>query len=402
MQFLFLSLLVLSALLQLPLVYPALAFIRPFFVLAGITGFLWFLGRRKGHIKASRSEAIIRTAVLLLAFFEVFPALFHLDLGLSLETGYPWLAVVVVFCLMLGTIKTEEQIPKLLLAVPVALAFIMILAQLTYSYAFETLTEGRLGAYGMYRGANDYGLILTCSVPILLKLAEYYENRLLKIALYCMVPFCIFHIYLTQSRGSLIGLSLVLLLSVRTKKAIPPIVTKCLICLFVVPMILGAVMMVASSRGDESLAGSDVSAESRLDAWAACGRMLAANPLGMGFDQAKEYIKDYGLDIKMHPHNTYVKVAAEAGIPGFIALVVMLWVATSKLMKLEYHYRIVSPDRKVAIVQALLFSLIAFMVNTSFSQKENEWLLYVLLGCSAKLISIESSVTETKAEQQWT
>jgi O-antigen ligase len=129
--------------------------------------------------------------------------------------------------------------------------------------------------------------------------------------------------------------------------------------------------------------------------------MLFAHPLGVGFDQSREHMADYGNDWNILPHNTYVKVAAEAGIPGFIAYVVIFYVTLNRLMKIEYHYRRIAPDRKVAIIQALLFSLIAFMVNTSFSQKEYEWLLYILLACSARLIDIECHVCEGKSGQQW-
>lgn len=399
MRFLFLSLLVLAAFLQLPILFPSLAPVRPFLVLAAVTGIAWLIKRRGKHAEITRSEAIVRTAVLLIAFFEIFPALLHLDLGLSEEIGSTWLAIALVFCFILGIIKTESQIPKLLLMVLIAVVWIMVGAQLTYSYAFETLTAGRLGAYGMYKGANDYGLILTCSVPIFLKLAEYYESKPLRIALYAMVPFCILHIYLTMSRGSLVGLAVILSLSILTKKGFPPIIGKILTAVVVFCVILGAVTMVASQRGGQSIAGVDDSTESRLDAWAACGRMLVANPLGVGFDQAKEYIMEYGLDVKMHPHNTYVKVAAEAGIAGFIALVVALYVTLNRLMKLEYYYRKIVPHRKVALVQALLFSLIAFLINTSFSQKEYEWLFYILIACSARLISFESKVIEGAVEQ---
>jgi O-antigen ligase len=367
-------------------------------MVAGITGLVWVFTMSNRKIQTTKTQSLIRNAVLLLAFFEIFPAVLQTDLGLFTEIGSQWLALILVFWFILGITEREEQIPKLLIVLLVAVAWVMFQAQMTYSYAFSSLPEGRLGAYGMYRGANDYGLILTCSIPLLLKLAEYYKSRVLRVALYAMVPFCLFHIYLTASRGSVIGSTVALLLCVRTKSGLSVGWRKVSTIIIASVMILTGLTMIASHRGDESLGASDDSAQSRLDAWAASGRMLLANPLGVGFDQSREFIKEYGMDQKIYPHNTYVKVAAEAGIAGFIALVIMLYVTLSRLMKLEYYYRKVVPDKKVAIIQALLFSLIAFMINTSFSQKEYEWLFYILLACSARLISFESKVIEGTVE----
>ncbi len=403
MRFFCLRVLIFVSLLQPAILAPALDSYRPFFSVAAITGLLWFFsGMSRGHVK-SNSLNLIRNGVLCLAFFESFPALLQMNMELFNYIGMEWLKIVLVFCFIIGMVETEDQIPALLLTSLFAVAWIMFEAQQIYLHSFETLLEGRLGAYGMYSGANDYGLLLTCSIPLILKLSEFYESKALKILLFSMLPFGLFHIYLTGSRGSLIGATVALVLSVRTRKNLSAGQRKLITILIVLSMTVGGVKMIKSTRGEESLSGSDTSAESRLDAWAACGRMLFHNPFGVGFDQSIRRIRDYDMDERIYPHNTYVKVAAEAGIPGYIAYVTILYVVLSRLMKLEEYYRRIAPHRKLAIIQALLFSLIAFMINTSFSQKESEWLLYILLGCSARLISIESPVIEPEMEQQlWT
>ena len=260
-----------------------------------------------------------------------------------------------------------------------------------YLYAPESMLENRLGTYGMYAGANDYGLLLTCSIPIFLKRAE--DSKLwAKAFYYAVAAVALYHIFLTGSRGAFIGTTIVIVLCIWNRVQSFKAVRVVLIAFILIVVAVAGGEKLAQLRPGVSLAGGDSSADDRLDAWAACGRMLLANPLGVGFEQSRERIQEYAMERSMPPHNTYVKVAAEAGVIGYFAYVLVLYLAISRIVKIEYFYRVISPNRKAIVLQILLFMMIGFAINTSLSQKEYEWLLYIALACSARLIDNESEV----------
>jgi O-antigen ligase len=385
-----LQLLIFLSIGQLGILVPGLEAYRPFFVVSVLTGLVWMLTRHSGPPFSHRN--IIPRLVCFLAFFEVLPALLALDLILFLDLASSWVKIVLIFLFVYGLISSPAEIQKVLAASLAGVFIVIVYAHWIYLYSPQDMFEGRLGSFGMYRGANDYGLLLTLSIPLILKKVERPSALLKRLFFLGLLCVCIWHVFLTGSRGSLIGTAVVVSLGLWTSSiATTPGIRKLIVAAAIAGIVvIGAHQLSTLREESSSMVGGDDSAEARLDAWAACGRMLLANPFGVGFDQAREHIKDYDMYAKIHPHNTYVKVAAEAGFLGFFCYSAIFYFVISRLMKLEYHFRFVAPDERVNLIQALLFALVGFIINTSFSQKEYEWFLYVLLGCSARLIDFES------------
>ena len=397
MLFRILQLLIFTSISQPGVLFPHLDKFRPFFAIAIVCMVVWYLNRSSLNLEKEKTSSRIRFFLLLFAFCEVFPPIICTGLNLFITNFMIWIKIVIIFVLTYEIVENEDQIKTILLTCMFAIAIHSGMASNNYFWTPEKMQEGRLGSYGMYRGANDFGLLMTLSFPITLKLSEFYRNYVIKIFLFSLFGLCIFNVFLTGSRGSLIGTTIVVLLSVMTRTNISPFLRKLMAVCLVFGIITAGGAMISSLRSGVSIGGGDDSAEARKDAWAASGRMFIANPQGIGFDQTKEYMKDYGMYSSIYPHNTYVKVAAESGVMGFIGFVGMLYITINRLMRLEFYYRKIMPDKKVAVIQALLFSLVGFLVNTSFSQKEYEWLLYIIVACSIKIIKNESKVLE----KQW-
>jgi O-antigen ligase len=363
---------------------------RPFLVLMALTAFLWLFSGKNVSGSGIRGVKTILALVLILAFSEIFPAVLQLNLSLFSENLVTWFKLVAMFFLMFSIVQSQRDVRKIFNAVILAVVIHLCVATHILLTSPETLMDGRLATYGMYLGANDYGLLLTCSLPIFLKTAEYSNRWLIKGTLYAFAALIVYQVFLTGSRGSMIGTTVVLALAFWMRMDSQKAVRVALVVLSLAVMAIVGGQKLQELRPDEG--ERQASSETRLDAWAGCGRMVLWNPLGVGFEQAREYIRDYGMDISIPPHNTYVKIAAEAGIIGFIAYVGILYLIINRLMKIEYFYRVIAHGKKVIPIQALLCMMTGFMINTSLSQKEYDWLLYIALACSARIINLEWEV----------
>lgn len=374
--------------------FPALAGVRPLLLCVVATGLAWFFRGEEKRGGDGREYRTVRRLVMLLALCECLPALLQLDRPLFLSTATRWAILAAAFLFILDLVDSEKQIWGVLMAMLGGAMLVIGDSTATYFFARETLQEGRLGGYGMYRGANDYGLLLTSSLPIILKRTELPLGVAYRIGLWALFAVAVGNLFLTASRGSMLGATTVVLFCLWTRKTLTrPKKIVVMVMVLVAGVALGA-QALRAARGDVRLAGGDDSAEARKDAWAAAGRMLLDHPLGVGFDQSRELMIDYGMYRKIMPHNTYVKVAAEAGFLGFAAYVGLLYIVVNRLMRLDYFHRKIANDGRGTLAQALLFLLLGFMINTSFSQKEYEWILYIGLACALRLITLERALLE--------
>ena len=79
---------------------------------------------------------------------------------------------------------------------------------------------------------------------------------------------------------------------------------------------------VSGDSGEEKL---ESSAESRMLIWQGARQMILEHPLGVGFNRFHDEIGSYSENMAgKDAHNSYVLLAAEAGLPGFVAFVLVL------------------------------------------------------------------------------
>jgi hypothetical protein len=362
---------------------------KPFFLISGASFFSWFLGFGSKRI-GDFAWNIQSLFVLGLMATETFGSLHAGYMAYVVETFMLWIRLFILFFLVASLTNSLTRIRFVMWASLLAVLIVALYALNMYFFAPEKMIAGRLASYGMYDNPNDLALIMVVCWPIIFKLIEIERSFLVAAFLTVALLIIMATLVLTASRGGLLGLmtvgffSLISCTKLSKKQRYVILTTSMLMVLVAMPIIL-------AGRGEESgFDAEDESASHRVEAWQAGGRILLHYPTGIGFNQFVEYVGDYGGPNYLMAHNTPVKVSAESGWIGIFCYLGMMFVTIRQLIimeikLIEYGYE---KAHISVLAQSIRIALAGFLVNTSFSVKEHEWMLYIVLGLGVAIYNI--------------
>jgi probable O-glycosylation ligase (exosortase A-associated) len=170
-----------------------------------------------------------------------------------------------------------------------------------------------IGDTGMYADHNNFAMLFVVALPYIAYFGSTLRNAAFRWSVWALIPFGWHAIFLTGSRGGLLGLGVTLAIMVwRMKnKALGILVFPAFAIAFVLQA--GDTMRDRASTITEY--SEESSASSRLQAWTAASRMIADNPvLGVGIASFGPAFPYYSTDKPRETHNTYLQIAAESGI----------------------------------------------------------------------------------------
>jgi len=177
----------------------------------------------------------------------------------------------------------------------------------------------------LYGDENGFAMLFVTGLPFVIYGAIMIKNKMLRLMLFCLVPLGIHAIFLTGSRGGLIGIFVVfVILAIQSGKKSIAIALLSIILIFYIWQ-GGAVMKDRSS----SITSYDQeeSAESRLIAWRAGYNMAIDSPIagvGIGcFTTAFPFYTNYERPIIAH--NTFVQYTAESGIGAGLCYIMICY-----------------------------------------------------------------------------
>lgn len=244
----------------------------------------------------------------------------------------------------------------------------------------------RVRGLGILNDPNDLGQALVMSVPLLA--LAWRPRRLFRNAIVVGMPMALmlYTIYLTHSRGAVLGVAVLLLLGLRRWLGT------------VRTALLGAVGLVVAMglglAGGREFSTQEESAGQRIDAWYDGLQMFRGQPVfGVG----------YGAFTDHHPltaHNSFVLCFAELGLFGLLPWVALLMLAWRELSQVA---RLAEPGSASArIAEALRVSLLGFLACAWFLSRTYQPLLYLLLGlCLAAAWSARHAVAAGPAPEYW-
>jgi putative inorganic carbon (HCO3(-)) transporter len=185
--------------------------------------------------------------------------------------------------------------------------------------------------------------------------------------------FFLYAIYLTHSRGAVVGLSAMILLTLR--KRLGSVRTFALVGVLVVA---AAVTNLAGSR---AYSVNEASAGGRIEVWSVGLEMFRAHPLfGVGYGNFVENSAEYGLTA----HNSFVLCLAELGLIGCFFWLALIVATARELQAAERAPSAGEPEGLHKLIVALKASLVGFLVCALFLSRAYAPHLYLLLGlCSA-------------------
>ena len=245
----------------------------------------------------------------------------------------------------------------------------------THSVGYIDLGERRITYLGFFNDPNDLGMFLVMNLPF----AIYFYKKdgfLLKLTMFATLCALGYGIYLTGSRGSMLGAGGLIGIYFLVVSAGP----KLFISAIVLAPIAATVLASLQSNIDDSANG-------RLEAWYAGIQMLLSNPVfGIGKGQFFDY---HGLVA----HNSYIHVAGELGIPGYslwggalitTVLTGYLFIKESKKSDNKSTETTKEIDTEFEnerlLNKTLFFSMIGFMITGFFICRMFTLLLFIFMG----------------------
>lgn len=244
----------------------------------------------------------------------------------------------------------------------------------------------RVHGLGILNDPNDFGQALVMCLPLLA--LAWRPRRWARNALVVGLPMALmlYAIYLTHSRGALLGVALLALLGLRgwlgnTRTALVGLAG------LVMAMGLGL-------AGGRDFSTQEQSAGQRIEAWYDGLQMFRENPLfGVGYGAFTDYHE-------LTAHNSFVLCFAELGLFGLLPWVALLVLAFRELGQVT---RLAEPGSTQArMAEALRMALLGFLACAWFLSRTYQPLLYLLLGlCIAAAWAARQAALAGPEPQYW-
>lgn len=214
-------------------------------------------------------------------------------------------------------IDTEKKLYFLCLVLLVTVISFTVWANIQYLSGAMTgyRLAGPDGGVGdsIYTDENCFAMVLVVGTAFLYNFVTFYKNKGLRWLLIGIIPFAWHAIFLTGSRGGLVGIAAVSLiagLQARSRKILAMLVLTLSIAFLwqAGPYLLGRADTIKNYEGDGSAMG-------RIHAWQAGFRMIADHPFtGVGPGNFMVAFPDYSGERVRVSHNTVMQFGSESGV----------------------------------------------------------------------------------------
>jgi O-antigen ligase len=329
--------------------------------------------------------------------------------SLVIDSFGRYLLNAILFLIVFTAVRTRRQ------AVMVAAAFaIGGLATSVYGLATgpgpTVTTDARLAGAGVEQG--ELAAVLIAGIALSAGVAaNLRRNPGLRLAFVGAGALCLLGLFLTVSRGGLLGLGLALIAALffsgrwRTRVA----VVVALIAVTTVYYFAALAPQASRDRITQTTSGQTRLQEGRTTLWKVAERMAKANLIkGVGAGNFRVVSVHYLLEpgavtrsdqIISQPlvaHNTFLEILAEEGIVGlslFVSIVLFSLVCTFRATKEFVRKRDVGGE---VLARALLIGLVGVIAADTFLSQEYNKQLWLLLALGPALLSVAR--TERMAE----
>ena len=228
--------------------------------------------------------------------------------------------IFVFYFFSVSEINTTQKVKKIVLIFIISMLYLTYWANLQYlNQNWWQFNYGRLmGPFSIdgssiYKDENSFAMFFVSGTSFLYYFGWSLKNKIFRWALWCVIPLAWHAVFLTSSRGGVVGLGVVMLtiILLSNKK------------LLALPLLLSFFLFYQWQAGDVMKSRTDTissyevetSAQMRIAAWEGGARMVMEFPLtGVGMDGFREALPLYSETEKRVAHNTFVQFTAESGI----------------------------------------------------------------------------------------
>jgi O-antigen ligase len=310
----------------------------------------------------------------------------------AVEQTSDFAKIVLVYLLLENVITSEHRLRMVMLTMVIGGLFPAI--GTIHNYRSGIFFEStRAGWRGIFRNPNDDAYALIILIPLVLALASK-SGRLMRIVLWTIIPIFLLAIFLTFSRGGLIGLFAMLALMGWKQKSI--VIKAGMVAALLIGLIVIGTFWNRDSGSFNNIE-SDTTVRQRLATFRAGGQMFIHNPLlGVGPGDSMVAYPLYvpkdahcGCQDQLVVHNSFIQILAETGLAGFIPFMIFVFSSLYQAWSLEK-----GPIGTYAL--ALELALVGFVMCSLSGGFAYTWWPYLLAGMTASAKRIAGSITETE------
>ena len=361
-------------------VWPDYSFNQGALLLAGATivGYLAFEMRRSPlRLRGLKLVVLFWMWIALATVFATDPSL-----------AYPKLSqythIFVITFLVAAMANTEKRVRTILLVIAFSVGV------LGSKGCFDFIITGgqyrMRGPGGLMTEENEYALGLNMAIPIMFLLARIEPRKWLRLTLYGMSAACAITVIGTRSRSGFLGLAAAaLLLTLYSKRKVVGFAGLAVLAVLFTVMTPEASLL--RYKSITTAAQTDPSAIGRLQAWETALRMTKAHPIfGVGPLNFLTEFPHYSPYPPRAPHNAFMALLAESGIPSCLIFTAMVLAAIGQMWWLRRHLKPYPGTERLAMYCLMLqVTLTVYIIPNLFINRQNQDLMYHLIGLSSGL-----------------
>lgn len=261
---------------------------------------------------------------------------------------------------------------------------------------------------------NYYAQIMAVIVPIALERVIHEKNRWLRLLAVWALVVSVFSVVLTFSRGGFLAMGvalLALLFFYRPRVYHAPLIIFAVVGFyFITPP--NYVERIFSLQEILAISGSlrteDLALRGRISENLAGFEMLGSNPLfGVGLNNYdnlfSEYSQQAGLALvstERAAHNLYLEVAAETGIVGLVAFMILIFAAMNTVRRARKRFLKDGQRDMAGLITGFGAGLFAYLVAALFIHAAYPRYFYLLIGMALALEVVSSQIKPKLAVAQ--
>jgi O-antigen ligase len=382
--------------LQPGILLPALAVVRPTLAVIALGVVGGVLTRPVAEqLAALRQPVVAYTALFVLVQVA---SVYRSGLGFMLHVFEAWLPQLAFVALGVFLASYREHLYRFVWGMILGCQFIAFYGIYAFLADLERESESAC-AYGTYANHNDYTYAIILSLPFLYFLRRASESFLVRTVLAVFMAGGVAGIFLSLSRGGMIGLVFeVILLALMTGSNLKKVLS--LIVLAGVGLV--AIQTQYARRAAVSANYTAQDAESsRFELWKAGKNAFLAHPvLGIGSNQFREYSHEYGEisgdNRNKNTHNTFLEVLVNNGLVGFAVFLLLIRAIAREL---KGAAPLVDEGRFEAVRLAALVSLWSLLFRGLTNAKPHEFGFYALAMIAGTVATLRPQA-EVDAEEE--
>jgi probable O-glycosylation ligase (exosortase A-associated) len=355
-------------------VYVGFAVLRPQFIwgfagdfsgislYVGIATLVGWAFRGFGTFQLGRGKSIV-ISLALFALWAAISATQAVDREVAYNEMMPMLKYVVPFLIGVTLLNTEQLSRGMFWVIVGCQGWVGL--EMNQTYLMKGYNVAGDGFGGMDNNCFGVALVSTIGPAVALALGakKWYEKAFAIAAVLLILHTTL----LTFSRGALVGLALVGLTAFIIMPKRPKHIGALVLIVLIAARLTGPQLMARYATIAVEEEDRDASAESRLDLWKDCLKVMWQNPVfGVGPGNFRVVAADLGWSPGKQAHSTWMQTAAENGAPGVALLLCFFLLTLVKVWPLARQKQTEENRYQVVMASGIVMCLVGFIVTGQF------------------------------------